>query len=142
MSTILHLPSRHDEWNEKRNFRSWRTWIMGGTELAEYKEGTIIYFKTPWEYIITTISKEKIDMALESAGEWIRVNGETINKNTIGRIKKFKIGTTDEYILWLPLHIREKVMQREKIKKERIGKGFRDIEEINNFMKNQLGFTL
>lgn len=104
-------------------------------DIKEYKELTTIQL-FEWE-IYTEATIEQLDKMLNSDSKFIRIGNEIIAKNQIKKCFVRAVDGIDNYILSLPKNIQDKLKTREKEKKARIGRGFDNIEEIQNYLADK-----
>lgn len=106
------------------------------TELKVYKELTTIQL-FEWE-VLTTLGIDELDRLLNSESKFLRIGDEIIAKNQIKKVFVRKIESIENFILSQPKDIQERIKARERQKKARIGKGFETIQEVQNFITNNL----
>lgn len=101
-------------------------------DLKVYKQLTTIQL-FEWE-LLTEASVSELDAMLNNTKQFIRVGDEIVNKNQIKKIFVRNIDSIENFILSQPKDIQDKLRERQKQKKDRIGRWFDHIEEIQNFI--------
>lgn len=106
------------------------------TTIKQYKELTSIQL-FEWE-ILTEIGIDVIDKLLNSESKFLRIGNEIIAKNQIKKVFIRKVESIESFILSQPKDLQARIRAREIQKRERIGKGFETIKEIQNFIDKNL----
>lgn len=101
-------------------------------DLKVYKQLTTIQL-FEWE-LLTEASVSELDAMLNNTKQFIRVGDEIVNKNQIKKIFVRNIDSIENFILSQPKDIQDKLRERQKQKKDRVGRWFDNIEEIQNFI--------
>jgi len=102
--------------------------------IKEYKQILVIELKD-WITITSKKSLKELQEYMESCKDVCLIEWVLFNKYEFRKAYEQKIDWVQSYILTFTKDIQEKLKTREKEKKARIWRWFDDIQEIENYLK-------
>ena len=104
--------------------------------MKEWKKLLIVELKD-WSRLYTEKTLDELENFLTRATDFIRIDWTIFWKYEFKKAYERNIDWIEWYILDQPKDIQDILRTREKQKKERIGRWFDTIEEINNFLQSK-----
>lgn len=68
----------------------------------------------------------------------MKMDWKIVNVSDVRMAEPYNVDTIKNFILSQPRELQEKLKEREKIKRDRIGRWWDSIEEIQNFINNKI----
>lgn len=102
--------------------------------MKPYKQILVIELKD-WTILNSEKTKEELKQYLDSCQTFADIDWVLFNKFEFKKAYEQKVEWPYAYVLTFTKDIQEKLKKREKEKKDKVGRGWDSIEEIENWLK-------
>lgn len=105
-------------------------------QMKERKKMLVVELKD-WSRLYTEKTLDELETFLTKSNDFIRIDWTIFWKYEFKKAYERNIDWIEGYILDQPKNIQDILRAREKQKKERVWRGFDNIEEINKFLSSK-----
>lgn len=106
------------------------------TQIKEYKQLLTVELKD-WTLLNTEKTLEQLQKYFATAPDFVTIDWVMFNKYEFKKAYERKVDSVEQFILSQPKEVQDSIRDRAKQMRERVGKRFETIEQVQNFINKK-----